>query len=149
MPEADYPRDFPNLKTEGWARTSDPAPYNCIAFAVGDHARYWWPNIWHPEPADSYWPDGAPNAETHDAFVLAFATRGFVVCADGDPEVGFEKIVLYELNNEPMHAAVLMPNGKWRSKLGKHEDIETSLYGLAGPRYGAAALFMKRPMRQP
>jgi hypothetical protein len=45
MPEEHYDREFPNLKSAGWTRTSEPANYNCIAFAVGDMSRYWWPNL--------------------------------------------------------------------------------------------------------
>ncbi len=67
MPEEHYDREFPNLRAAGWTRTSEPANYNCIAFAAGDTSRYWWPNPFYPDASDSYWPDGAPNLETLEA----------------------------------------------------------------------------------
>ena len=144
MPEEFYDIDFPNLRREGWQRTSEPAAYNCIAFAVGETSKYWWPNPAFPDPCDDYWPTGVPNEESIDAFVQALATVGFVLCDSGDPEQGYQKIVLYELNGAPTHAAVLQENGNWRSKLGRHEDIETTLAGLVGPCYGDVAHFLKR-----
>lgn len=144
MPEEFYDDDFPNLRDEGWQRTSEPANYNCIAFAAGDLTRYWWPNLAVPEPSDDYWPAGVPHTETIEAFVAALATAGFVLCENGDLEQGSERIALYALDETPTHAAVQQPNGKWRSKLGPHEDIETTIHGLVGPCYGRAVKFMKR-----
>jgi len=144
MPEDFYDREFPRLRTCGWEQTSDPDNYNCIALAVGDHSRYWWPNEFFPEPSDDYWPDGVPNEETIEAFTAAFATRGFTICKDGSPELGYDKTALYAKDGIPKHAARLQQNGKWQSKLGPHEDIETTLEGLAGPYYGQVVLFFKR-----
>jgi hypothetical protein len=145
MPEEYYDTDFPNLRTEGWQRTSEPDTYNCIAFAAGDTSRYWWPNLFLPNPSDDFWPEGVPNALTIEAFVQAFATRGYIICADANLESGFEKVAIYVHGGLPRHAALQQNNGKWRSKLGRHEDIETTLDGLAGPCYGVPTTFMKRP----
>ena len=145
MPEEFYDKEFPNLAREGWQRTSEPANYNCIAFAAGDVTRFWWPNLFYPEPADDFWPHGVPHEETVEAFVQAFATCGYVVCEDGCLEPGFEKVAIYALGEMPRHAALQQVNGKWRSKLGPHEDIETTMDGLLGPCYGNAAQFLKRP----
>ena len=145
MPEEFYDREFPSLRSEGWRRTNEPANYNCIAFAAGDATRYWWPNLFEPEPSDSYWPASVPNHETLDAFIQAFAAHGFLLCEDDAVEPGFDKIALYSLSGLVKHAALQWPNGKWRSKLGPHEDIETTLQGLCGPAYGSVAQFMKRP----
>lgn len=147
MPEEYYDTEFPNLGREGWQRTSEPANYNCIAFAAGDLHRFWWPNLYAPEPSDDYWPTGVPNEETVAAFVSALATRGFTPCADGEMEAGFEKLALYALHGTPKHAAVQQPNGRWRSKLGPHEDVETTLQGLVGPCYGDVVQFLRRPQQ--
>ena len=147
MPEEHYDSEFPNLRTAGWTRTSEPAKYNCIAFVVGDTSRFWWPNLNLSEPDVDYWPDGVPHLESLDAFVLVFATEGFNVCETADLEEGFEKIALYALDRIVRHAAIQQPNGRWRSKLGPHEDIETTLEGLVGPSYGNVAAFLKRPIR--
>ncbi len=146
MPEQFYDIDFPNLKSEGWQRTSEPSPYNCIAFAVGDISKYWWPNPAFPDPCDDYWPPEVPNEESIGAFIQAVATVGFVRCDTDDLEQGHEKIALYALGEIPTHAARLRDNGKWRSKLGRHEDIETTLAGLAGPCYGDVVQFFKRQL---
>lgn len=147
MPEEDYARDFPRLAGEGWVRTSDPANYNCIAFAAGDLSRYWWPNPFFPEPYDDFWPDGVPHEETVEAFVKAFATVGYAPCDDGHLEAAFQKVAIYALAAVPRHAALQQENGLWRSKLGPHEDIETTLPGLSGPCYGDPIQFLRRPRR--
>ena len=46
---------FPSLTPSGYAITSPKdRRYNCVAWAVGDQKRWWW-----PDPAEcGYWPDG-------------------------------------------------------------------------------------------
>src|SRR5437016_645688 len=61
MPEEFYDVDFPNLKKLGFARTSDQAYPNCIAFVVGDNNRKWWPGEYSAWSLD-YWPKEAPLA---------------------------------------------------------------------------------------
>jgi hypothetical protein len=59
--------------------------YNCIAYAAGDTANWWW-----PLPADVtevFWPAGAPRTETLAAFRAALASVGFVECENGDFDV--------------------------------------------------------------
>jgi hypothetical protein len=148
MPEEYYDRDFPNLKKLGFRRTSDPAYYNCLAYAVGDLQRRWWPGEYHPFWSDDYWPAGAPNEETLAAFILALATVQYVPCPDGIREEGVEKIAIYALENGIIkHVALQQVDGTWRSKLGPHEDIEHTLEGLAGPCYGKVAAYLKRPRK--
>ena len=145
MPEEHYHYDFPNLRHEDWQRTSEPANYNCIAFAAGDVTRFWWPNPFFPEPSDDFWPTGTPQEETVAAVVLAFSTCGYAPCEDGTLESGVEKVAIYALRDAVKHAALQQENGKWRSKLGPHEDIETTLKGLIGPCYGQVVQFLARP----
>ncbi len=146
MPETYYDRHFPQLRSLGFKRTSEPAYYNCVAFAVGDDKRKWWPGEYHPFWKDDYWPHGVPNDESLVAFVQALATVQFVPCADENMEEGMEKVVIYgHGENEVRHMAKQMDDGTWRSKLGEDEDIEHTLAGLAGPFYGRILAFLKRP----
>lgn len=144
MPEDYYDKHFPKLKALGFKRTSEPAYYNCIAHIVNDVKRKWWPGEYHPDFVDDYWPTGAPNVETVEAFAEALGTVRFVLCSNGDREEGFEKVALYSLKGKITHGARQMEDGTWRSKLGADEDIEHSLEGLEGPFYGTVVAFLKR-----
>jgi hypothetical protein len=136
---------FPGLRASAF-RVTSPASrdYNCIAWAAGDTARWWWPD---PDPdADNFWPRGVLVAETLDAFVAALATVGYAACADEQPERGFEKVALFASAGVPTHAARQLPGGRWTSKLGLREDIEHDLHALSGEAYGTVVLFLKRPI---
>lgn len=119
--------------------------YNCIAYAAGDLATWWW-----PLPADVnevFWPASVTRAETLSAFRDAFATLGFTICDSEELEPGFEKIVLFaDKDAVPLHAARQKAGGHWTSKLGEREDIDHSLRDLEGVTYGTVALIMKRPL---
>ena len=95
---------FPNLAGK-YMPTSPPTKrYNCIAWAVGDDTRWWWPD---PENV-SYWPPAAPRRCTISAFEKAFATMGFTPTSNSDFESSKEKIVLYvNADGSPTHAARL------------------------------------------
>src|SRR4051812_38275073 len=82
---------FPNLReVTSFKVTSVQTPqYNCIAWAADDQSNWWWPMD------GKFWPEGAPRELTVDAFLAAFATRGYVRCEDGSLEEGFEKVALY------------------------------------------------------
>jgi hypothetical protein len=120
--------------------------YNCISLVAEDDRNYWWPNVWYPDPSDSYWPIARYDLSIEN-FVQALATRGFRLSPndDGRLEHGFQKAVIYALNNEVKHGALQQPNGKWRSKLGPYEDIETTIAGLVGPAYGVVVAVLRRP----
>jgi hypothetical protein len=144
MAEELYDADFPNLRNRGFKRTSEPAYYNCIAYAVGDFKRKWWPGDYPPYWTIDFWPDRLPHGETLGAFVLALATVGYQPCTDGNSEVEIEKVAIYALDGAVKHAAVQQVNGAWRSKLGSDEDIEHTLDGLEGPAYGNVVAYLKR-----
>jgi len=132
---------FPNLKDAGYQITSPQnRKYNCIAWAVGDQSRWW-----QPEPSIFYWPAGVDREISVEAYVAAFAAVGYVECDGDQPEDGCEKIALYALNNKPTHAARQLNNGLWTSKLGQVEDVEHTLDGLVGNKYGTVIKFLKRP----
>jgi hypothetical protein len=52
MPEEYYDKHFPNLRRLGFKYTSDPGYDNCIAYAVRDYKRKWWPGEYHPDWSD-------------------------------------------------------------------------------------------------
>jgi hypothetical protein len=134
---------FPRLKRSTYYLTSPPSNhYNCIAWAAGDTTRWWWPN-----PPFSFWPPQVQAREELGAFIDAFGTLGFVPCADGTPENGHEKVALFaDAKGVPKHAARQLLNGAWTSKLGPHEDIRHSIYGLEGAAYGDVVQYLKRPL---
>ncbi len=137
---------FPGLRGRNYQVTSprDDA-YNCIAWAAGDTADWWWPDE-GGRPKSSRWPAGVPRVLTLEAFREAFATLGYAVCEREEAEPGFEKIALFALTGMPKHAARQLPNGRWTSKLGPMEDIEHELHDLTGMVYGSVVLVMKRPV---
>jgi hypothetical protein len=137
--------DFPNLTSEGFSQTSPATEdYNCIAWAAGVRDDWWW-----PDPGFvSFWPDQVFRTETLAAFYAAFKFLGYENCADGQSEVGFEKVAFYLRNGKPTHAARQLPDGLWTSKLDSDIDIVHTLRGLEGPAYGQAVGFMRRPSSQ-
>jgi hypothetical protein len=142
MAEAYYDRDFPRLRSLGFRRVSEPADYNCIAFAVGDLKNWWWPS----GREDEYWPFPIPDKVTLQSFIDAFSTVGFGPCAGGNPETGVDKIALYGLDEEHVRHAARLDAGKdqWKSKLGPDEDIEHTLEGLEGPCYGKVLAYLSK-----
>jgi hypothetical protein len=149
MSEGKYDADFPRLKATGYRRTSEPADYNCIAFAAWDEANWWWPS----DRPDEYWPVlPVPPVADLEAFTAAYATRGFRPCRTGKPEPGYDKVALYGVTDGSIdrllirHAARLADGDTaWKSKLGPEEDIEHTLEGLVGPCYGAVVGYLRRP----
>ena len=132
---------FPKLAETEFKITSPvDRRYNCIAWAAGEDQEFWW-------PGKGNWPPGVPATQTRIAFIKAFQTRGYDVCVDGDPEEGYEKVVLYEKLGRPEHAARSTFDGQWSSKLGQSYDIVHTLEGLSGTQYGKPALFMKRQIQ--
>jgi hypothetical protein len=138
-----FPVVFPFFEADGGVihPASETTAYNCIAWAVGRTDQPWWPAAGD----NAFWPDGVPNEETVEAFVLAFATLGFVICETGDSEVGYEKIALYALDGKPTHAARQLPDGKWTSKLGKESVVtHNTPRGVEGPLYGVVCCYLRR-----
>jgi hypothetical protein len=138
---------FPGLSRTPYQVTSPQDDrYNCIAWAAGDCGRWWW-----PDPlGQRYWPPGVLLDETLTAFENAFATLGYLRCADSVLEPGFEKIAVFaDAQQFPLHAARQLPDGSWTSKLGELEDLRHELSAVAGTEYGSPVLFMKRPQTGP
>jgi hypothetical protein len=134
---------FPRLRGAEYRIDSPQDPdYNCIAHVVRDKGGCWWPDL----GGQDSWPEGVPREEAPAAFLAAFATLGYVMCAGEELEPGFEKVALFaNEHGVPTHAARQLESGRWTSKLGGLEDIEHALHDLEGVAYGSVELLMKRP----
>ena len=139
---------FPNIKTQGYKITSKrDATHNCIAYAAGDYGRKW-AGRGLPKSMGYYWPPNAKHGSGMDELVYAFEAIGFVNCGpNASYEEGYEKIALYMDNGGGWsHAAILLPDGAWSSKIGDIEDIrhnsQHAFHGEFG--YGPVFCYMKR-----
>jgi hypothetical protein len=143
---------FPKLKTMAYSLASpENWTYNCFAFAAGDRENWWDPKGHGATPSmRGYWPSDAPPQHTVGAFIKAYATVGFSLCADGRPETGFEKVAIYvDESDRPTHASTQGADGRWKSKAGCLEDFAHELEALEGNNmgeYGRVVAYMKRPM---
>src|SRR3954447_6167820 len=144
------PVEFPNIKAEGYDKTSEcTRDYNCVAWAANDTSRWWWPIGPNHSGQEAYWPRKAPRQNTLKAFALAFKTLGYEKCKDGSLEEGFEKVAIYAINNKPTHAARQLTNGRWTHKIGRNIDISATLTAVEAGLYGKAVRFMKRKQKTP
>src|SRR5262245_32355556 len=134
---------FPRLQGSTWSITSPKSDsYNCIAWAAGDDANWWW-----PDPADprAIWPAAARIGKEVADFVSAFATVGYQVTSQEEAEPGIERVALFAAADGTVtHAARQLPSGIWTSKLGRGEDIEHLLHSLEGTAYGKVAQVLRR-----
>jgi hypothetical protein len=133
-------KDFPLLDSYPFRfhKTSEKTPvYNCIAWALRDSKRFWW-------PIGGYWPHDCPRQTTIDAFERAFASQGYCRCENGQLESNVEKIALFAKESKPTHAARQLPSGRWTSKLGQNIDIEHDVSDVQGPRYGMIVAYFRR-----
>ena len=134
---------FPKLSDEDF-EIVEPASerYNCIAYAAGDTTRRWWPN------EIDYWPSWATRDNRMESLMEAFAGLGYEQCANSNIEDGYQRVALYGFQGRFEHAAVQMPNGRWRSKMGRGPVIEhLSLESLSGGPYGDVTAYMRRVVR--
>jgi hypothetical protein len=124
--------------------------YNCIAWAAGTTDIAWWPvspGVQTRYPY--YWPPGVPTNTTIDAFVEAFQTIGYEAEPQNDSayNVSHEKIAIYTKNQFVCHAARLLRNGRWSSKIGVWERVEHGFDALCGNgpnEYGQIVKIMRR-----
>jgi hypothetical protein len=130
--------EFENLARLGYELTSEPdEAYNCIAYAAGVNDEWWDPF--------GVWPDGVPQEDTVDALVEVYRRHGFEICPNGDHENRFDKIAIYAIEGSFQHAAKLLDDGTWSSKLGPDDDIaHRELAALEGAAYGHVAVYMRR-----
>ena len=133
-------RDFPNLAREEFEFIDlASSQYNCIAYAVGDISQ-----PWSDDPGD-YWPPEVARNPTVQGLENLFRWLGYQKCRSPRQEVGYQKVALYGSKGLWEHAALQMPNGRWRSKLGIGTLIEHETpRGLAGKTYGRPQVYMRR-----
>ena len=136
-------RAFPKLGSDGGLVTSLPTTiYNCIAWAAGDAAHWWWP------VGGYYWPAKVPSGEDPDSFVAAFRTFDYEECQSDEVEEGFEKVAFFVgSTGRVTHGARQLPEGDWTSKLGESHDIRHPLRGIEGATYGTVVRIMRRRRR--
>jgi hypothetical protein len=102
--------------------------------------------------ADTEWPFWSSRIVTRAAFITAFRGFGYQECDHSRPELWFEKVAIYEFNDDPTHMARQLKDGTWTSKCGGLEDIThftldaVESYGPY-PRkadYGCPVVYLKR-----
>ena len=133
---------FPNLFAAGYLVTSPRTEdYNCIAWALHRQDRVFWPDTMNLFA----WPDELPREEDLTVVVSFFQSQGYEVCNTSALEDGFQKIVLYTLNDHKFtHVARQLNDGTWTSKIAEYEDImHRSLDALTGDRCGRVACVMR------
>ena len=142
---------FPDLEFDGnFIVNSDPNFfYNCIGFAIG------YEDIWvAPSQRRSipwfWWPDTVPFDDQPESLVDTFHYFGFEVCPDDDPEEGYDKVALYSKDGHWKHAARIIGENLYHSKLGEAYDIlhrggdVLDRATKAEDSYGVPFLFMRR-----
>jgi len=133
---------FPYLRNEGFTVVDSPSDtYNCISYAAGDTSQ-WWAHV-----PGRYWLPSATRSDRIASLREVFTGLGYEQCDDSHIEDDYQKVALYEIQGVWTHAAVQMPNGAWRSKMGEGPVIEhQSPESLAGGMYGNVHCFMRRPV---
>lgn len=140
---------FPTVANDPQFKITSPKDrdYNCLAWALSVNDMWIWPG--NGDDDDFWWPEGVALNCEESTFVKAYEQFGFQRCATADLEAGYEKIALYSLNGEATHAARLMNNGLWTSKLGWWEDVQhSSPATFEGDFYGTVYCYMKRPIQK-
>lgn len=131
-------KGFPNLKKFNIIETEYNPVYNCIAYAMSDKTRYWW-------PIGGYWLKEANFGITLRSFYILFELHNYISCQNNYTyEEGYEKVALFFKNNIPTHACRQKDNNWWISKLGPHQLIEHNLFELQGQEYGIVCEIFKR-----
>lgn len=133
----------PDLEDADYEVTSPSShDYNCVAWALDDCTRWWW-----PAPVGGYyWPQHLPVLPGVAAFTAPFRECGYAESETADLEPGVQKIAIYgDARGEPTHVARQLPSGWWASKLGVAADIEhAALQSIEGGLFGSVLLVMAR-----
>jgi hypothetical protein len=82
-----------------------------------------------------------------DAFLLMLKEGGWTKTSDKSLQKNLRKIALYysPVTGAPTHAARLLENGYWTSKLGDNIDLSHDLSELEGPEYGIVFSVFQKP----
>jgi len=146
--EAALRNTFPNLVAFNVTSRETPC-YNCIAWSLGISNRWWWPpSGGASSPLCHCW-FGSGTDPSIGSFIEMYEGHGFEQCNGPEPEVGYEKVVVYGHGNVVLHASRLLPNGKWTSKLGNSVDISYSTPNeLEGTHYGNVLFYFRRRLSE-
>ena len=143
MTRAEFELKFPGLRGTQWAiKSRRTKRYNCIAWGAREKHRRW------DYGKGDFWPDGVKKLDGIAYLVAAYTKVGFVVCRreecdQYDP--AYDTVVLYERDGEWSHAARILHNGMWSSKIGDCEDIQHEIpEALSGTKYGDPIVYMRR-----
>ena len=133
-------RDFPKLVDEEFEIICPASDrYNCVAYAAGDTGQ-----PWSDEPED-YWPPQVARNPSIAGLENLFRWLGFKKCNGPKLEASYQKVALYASQGLWTHAALQMPNGRWRSKLGIGVLIEhRTPLSVTGDLYGNVYLCMRK-----
>jgi len=126
-------RKFPNLVDLSRKTSEEDEKYNCIAWAFGHTNKIWWP----AKAPRVHWPISYKGLTAMQAFQAWLTHDGWEGTLDATFDPKFKKIALYTLYGEPTHAAKLIGDGTWSSKLGLFIDLSHTLADLVGPEYGS------------
>jgi hypothetical protein len=133
---------FPNSSLDN-IRVVAPATrkWNCVAEALGDRDRWWWPGGRHSD-SEMFWPAGIKNVEDG---VESFDDLLINHCngrATGKPiyKKGFKTLVLFGNDDgfgpAATHLAKVLPNKKLVSKLGGNVMVVHDLQEFIDGYYG-------------
>jgi hypothetical protein len=139
--------EFPNSQKSPFIPTSPwTFDYNCIAYACGVLDEWYWPPGNEPWANGklTVWPNGIPPNLQVGSFIMLFQSLGYQICPDGTLVAGFEKVVIFERNNEVTHAAKQNQDGSWTSKLGRNIDVSHAIAGMSGGVYGNPVQYLER-----
>ena len=145
---------FPDLEYDGsfFVNSDTNVFYNCIGFAIG------YEDVWvAPSQRQSipwfWWPDNVPFDDNPNSLIAAFHYFGFEECENDIIEKGYEKVALYSKDGKWKHAARIIGDNLYHSKLGECYDI----YHRGGDvldkaknpsdSYGTPYKFMKRKLQ--
>lgn len=141
---------FPALgKDPNFRITSDSTPaYNCIGWALGMNDV--WVGLYHPTNyAWTWWPESVPCNENRDSLISLFEYFGFSKCADSTIEADYDKVALYADEEGWTHAARVIGDNIFHSKIGTAWDIHHSGGNtFDNTEYGSIYAYMKRPISE-
>ena len=141
---------FPALgKGPNFRITSDSTPaYNCIGWALGMNDV--WVGLYHPTNyAWTWWPESVPCNENRDSLISLFEYFGFSKCADSTIEADYDKVALYADEEGWTHAARVIGDNIFHSKIGTAWDIHHSGGNtFDNTEYGSIYAYMKRPISE-
>lgn len=133
---------FPNLEPDYVPTSCETEDYNCIAWSFYDTNQWWWPIPRY----GNFWLEQVPRDNEKSTLVTMFQMHGYVLCADGEGEEGYEKVAIYEVDGLGVqHVARQLRDGYWTSKLGDWEDIRhRTPHSVECRDYGAVVQYLKR-----